>query len=56
MKGGDLNLGSIQGGPSGPPGEGNEMSAADMAGMIPPNWKNIDPSKIGEMNENEEAK
>lgn len=24
--------------------------------MIPPNWKNIDPSKIGEMNDNEEAK
>lgn len=55
MKSSDLNLGSIQGGPGGPP-EGGEPSADELAGMIPPSWKNVDPSKIAEMNENEEAK
>ena len=30
MSGNDLNLGSIQGGPSGSPGAGNEPSAAEL--------------------------
>ena len=45
----DLNLGSIQGGP------GEESGLPD-DGQMPPGFMNVDPSKIAEINEREEAK